>query len=222
MPSPSSSAMSEIYEQLTAPFAHTFKKPGSNLDYITGEQVTSRLNEVIGWDGWTFRVLEHGYDESADELWCLGELTIGSTIRNQFGSQKPNRYSSGKNEGKIIDLGFDLKGAATDALKKCASLIGVGLYLHEKESAHREAPRQAPPTSIAPAEASPGRTYDAEELLSLMGQFGVTKEMLIKITGVSTNGNPQISRWLSLNQGKTVSDLISRAADLKSAAVGVT
>lgn len=209
--------MSDVYTQLTAPFAQTFKKPGSNLDYITGEQVTSRLNEVLGWDGWNFRVIEHGYDESADELWCLGELTVGPTIRNQFGSQKPNRYSRGDNAGKIIDLGFDLKGAATDALKKCASLIGVGLYLHEKDSPQPKAPA----SSIASPEASPSRTYDAEEVLSLMGEYGVTKEMLIKITGASTNGNPQISKWLSINKGKTVSDLISRAADLKSAAVGV-
>jgi hypothetical protein len=32
-----------------------------------------------------------------------------------------------------MDIGFDLKGAATDALKKCASLVGVGLYLWKKE-----------------------------------------------------------------------------------------
>lgn len=76
----------------------------------------------------------------------------------------------------------------------------------------------APADSIAAPEASPQRKYDDKELLRLMGEYGVTKEMLITITGASTNGNPQISKWLSMNEGKTVSDLISRAADLKATA----
>ena len=50
--------------------------------------------------------------------------------RQQFGSQKIKRSRS---SGTPLDIGFDLKGASTDALKKCASLIGVGLYLWKKE-----------------------------------------------------------------------------------------
>jgi hypothetical protein len=49
--------------------------------------------------------------------------------RQQFGSQKIKRSRS---SGAPLDLGFDLKGAATDAMKKCASLLGVGLYLSRK------------------------------------------------------------------------------------------
>lgn len=209
--------MSEIYEQLTAPFAHTFKKPGSNLDYITGEQVTSRLNESLGWDGWSFRVLEHGYDEAADEFWCLGELTAvmptttACISKQQFGSQKPNRY---KATGAIIDLGFDLKGAATDALKKCASLIGVGLYLHEKESSQPIAKREAPPSSPLTQQA-----FDSERLMALMAEFGIKGEDLAKVTGVSPAGKPQPKDWLSKNPGKTIDDLVSLAVDTKQAAL---
>lgn len=134
-----------MYDKLSEPFdvIHDLKgKP-----YLTGEQVVSRLNEVLGFDHWSFRILEHGFDEGADELWALGELTVwtesASIARQQFGSQKPNRY---KADSKIIDLGFDMKGAATDALKKCASLIGVGLYLLEKDggTATKPAPAKAP------------------------------------------------------------------------------
>src|SRR5215210_8059650 len=63
-----------------------------------------------------------------------GEPTVtldGRTVtRQQFGSQKVKRSRS---SGTPLDIGFDLKGAATDALKKCASLIGVALYLWKKE-----------------------------------------------------------------------------------------
>jgi hypothetical protein len=48
---------------------------------------------------------------------------------DKFVSQKIKRSRS---TGAPLDLGFDLKGAATDAMKKCASLLGVGLYLSRK------------------------------------------------------------------------------------------
>ena len=122
--------------QLAAPFeiVYTDVRGGVALSYITGEQVARRLNEVLGVGGWSFRVLRHEINAEADEAWALGELVaqIGerTVIRQQFGSQKLRRSRS---TGAPLDLGFDLKGASTDALKKCASLLGVGLYLSRKE-----------------------------------------------------------------------------------------
>lgn len=127
----------ETYQQLAAPFETTFKdvRGGVELEYITGEQAVTRLNETLGVAGWSFRVLEHGYHQEADEVWVLGELTAQfgpqTVVRQQFGSQKLHRSRA---SGAPLDLGFDLKGAATDALKKCASLVGVGLYLFKKEA----------------------------------------------------------------------------------------
>src|SRR6186713_2972671 len=131
-----------LYAQLAAPFDETFKLPKSGLTYITGEQVTRRLNEVLGWSAWSFKVVSHGYDEPSDSHWVLGRLEIpgDGIVREQFGSQKVNRTREG---GHTIDFGFDLKGAATDAFKKCATGIGVGLYLSHKESKDAyQAPRE--------------------------------------------------------------------------------
>jgi hypothetical protein len=125
-----------LYGRLAAPFDVTFRdlRGGVELEYITGEQATTRLNETLGFLNWNFRVVEHGIHPEADECWVLGELTVtldGRTVvRQQFGSQKVKRSRS---SGTPLDIGFDLKGAATDALKKCASLIGVALYLWKKE-----------------------------------------------------------------------------------------
>lgn len=126
----------DVYARLAAPFDSTFKdiRGGVELEYITGEQCVSRLNETLGVAGWSFVIKEHGIHAESDEVWVLGELTatIGGTtvVRQQFGSQKIKRSRS---SGLPLEIGFDLKGAATDALKKCASLIGVGLYLSRKE-----------------------------------------------------------------------------------------
>lgn len=145
----------DLYDRLATPFDVTFRdlRGGVELEYVTGEQVTTRLNEELGFLAWSFRILEHGIHAEADECWTLGELTVeidGRTVtRQQFGSQKIKRSRS---SGTPMDIGFDLKGAATDALKKCASLVGVGLYLWKKEPPAGLGNGSRPPTnSAAPA-----------------------------------------------------------------------
>ena len=123
------------YARLAAPFDLTFKdvRGGVEFTFISGEQVVTRLNEVLGVAGWSFRILRHDINVEADEAWALGEIVAEidgkSVTRQQFGSQKIKRSRS---TGAPLDLGFDLKGASTDAMKKCASLLGVGLYLSRK------------------------------------------------------------------------------------------
>lgn len=161
-----------IQEKLSAPFSVTHQKKG--MTYITGEQVTSRLNDVLGWDGWDFQVKMHGYDQESDEIWVLGELTVRTTagvvVKEQFGSQKHNRTKDAK---EIIDYGFDLKGAATDAMKKCASLVGVGLYLSERDGGTPAAQPmpQRPPVQNTPAK--PRATF-----MELAAQMGYTREQV--------------------------------------------
>jgi hypothetical protein len=132
--SPSPSA--DLYARLSAPFDTAHRVPiggGGDAPYLTGEQVVTRLNAVLGPQGWDFQIVGHGLNAEADEYWVDGVLTIralgGSVQRQQFGSQKVKRA---KQSGTPLDIGFDLKGAATDCLKKCATLIGVGLELSAK------------------------------------------------------------------------------------------
>jgi hypothetical protein len=141
-----------VYEKLAAPFDATFKdhRGGVELEYITGEQAISRLNEVLGVAGWSFKVLEHGYNQEADEIWVLAELkaNFGGIVveRQQFGSQKIKRSRATE---QPLDIGFDLKGATTDALKKCAMALGVGLYLSRKEVPASDAVRDGAASQTA-------------------------------------------------------------------------
>lgn len=50
--------------------------------------------------------------------------------KQQWGSAPIQCY---KGTDTIIDLGNDLKAATTDALKKCATLLGVALYLYHED-----------------------------------------------------------------------------------------
>src|SRR6266566_4573125 len=143
--------MFDTYARLAAPFDVTFQdvRGGVEVTFISGEQVVSRLNEVLGVAGWSFRVLRHDINPEADEAWALGELVAEiserAVVRQQFGSQKIRRSRS---SGAPLDLGFDLKGASTDAMKKCASLLGVGLYLRRKEPSPRPANGRAAPAGV--------------------------------------------------------------------------
>ncbi|MBV9359526.1 MAG: hypothetical protein JO023_28785 [Chloroflexi bacterium] len=149
----------ETYASLSEPFPVTFTdvRGGIEITYISGEQCVSRLNQVLGVAGWSFRVLEHAVNVEADEIWTLGELVAeidGKTVvRQQFGSQKIKRARS---NGVPLDVGFDLKAATTDAMKKCASLLGVGLYLSRKPARGSSQPRSQSPRYLPPTRSQIG------------------------------------------------------------------
>lgn len=123
-----------IYQALAAPFDQTYTDE-RGFTYVKGKQVVDRLVDVLGIDGWDFTVFDQGIDYENNQVWVRGTLRIkvdGEWIsRSQFGSSEIKRRRS---DNKVLDIGFDLKGSATDCLKKCATLFGVALYLYDKES----------------------------------------------------------------------------------------
>jgi hypothetical protein len=119
-----------LYSLLAEPFPGYYTAQGVFGPFLSGEQVTSRLNEVLGVGLWQFAVVSATVDPTADEVVVLGELRASIhgqwVTRQQFGGQKIKRA---RDTGTPTNLADDHKGAATDALKKCASMLGVGLYL---------------------------------------------------------------------------------------------
>ena len=102
---------------------------GHILDYVEGHVVTSRLNEAF--DGnWSFEIDKYRILKETGEVIVLGKLTAENVTKMSFGSKEIARN---KDTRAIISLGDDLKAASTDALKKAASLLGVGLYLYSEK-----------------------------------------------------------------------------------------
>jgi hypothetical protein len=131
---------------LTRPFATVFSdtRGGQTFDYFTGEQARTRLLDVFGPGGCESRVLREQLNAEANEVCVLVELAVRvvehdpndpelyivrTVVHQEWGSQKMKRSRS---TGEPLDLGFDLKGATTDGLKKCCSDLGIGLYLWRK------------------------------------------------------------------------------------------
>ena len=102
---------------------------GKKLDYIEGHAVIQRLNDAFDGD-WSFVITQHEIIKDTDEVLVLGELKAGNVTKTQFGS---SRITRARESGDIISLADDLKAAATDALKKAATLLGVGLHLYRNE-----------------------------------------------------------------------------------------
>lgn len=131
------------FERLTAQFATsehaTVKKGGAEQTYAPWTEYVERLNAVLE-QGWSFRVIREGFTPT--ECWVLGEIeaTIDGvrTVRQQYGCE-PIAVGQSAN-------GDLLKKAASDAVKKAASLLGIGLYLSVKEE--REAVKAAMRTEV--------------------------------------------------------------------------
>ncbi len=154
-------------ELLEKPFepAQIRQRKGRNgvLDYIEGHNVVHRLNQAL--DGaWSFEITHHEVRE--DEVLVLGKLTAEGITKMNFGVSQVTRE---KGSGALISLGDDLKAAATDALKKCATFLGVGLHLYAdkplngrgaagrgNDAPPRPPDGQAGPGAAAPSPRSPG------------------------------------------------------------------
>ncbi len=99
---------------------------GKMLDYIEGHSVIQRLNDAFDAE-WSFEILEHKVLSETDEVIVLGKLSAADVVKTQFGS---SRITRARESGEMISLADDLKAGATDALKKCATQLGVGLNLY--------------------------------------------------------------------------------------------
>jgi len=109
----------------------SFKDPKTgDTKILTGykpQYIVERLNDAFGHENWDFEVKEHGRE--GDDVWIWGRLTTYITnqddvnhrkilsFREQFGTSKYNKGTT---------VGDCYKGAATNALEKCASHYDIG------------------------------------------------------------------------------------------------
>lgn len=114
---------------------------GKQLDYVSGSTIITLLNEAFDYK-WSFEILDekvvksepkfnkktNSYDEQPPYIQIRGRLTIPALdiVKEQYGT-KILLGGASEQEGAA-------KSAATDALKKCATLVGIGLELYKDET----------------------------------------------------------------------------------------
>ena len=143
------------------PREHIYSRPGKGgqrWDYVTGSYVEKILNFVFAWN-WDFDIVEHGILEG--HIWVKGKLTVRGTkpgesiSKMQFGRAEVKLL---KGTTKMLDYGNDLKAASTDALKKCASLLGIASDIYGKAEYKQETgTNPLPPADPRPSQ---GKVYE--------------------------------------------------------------
>jgi recombination DNA repair RAD52 pathway protein len=135
----SAETYNKLSEQFPKEVERVLKKGGASLTYIPVSEVITRLNKVLGYDGWSYEIIKCERD-SLDPDFIVAHVRLiaypesdrfVSVIKDGFGGQKIKRTK----QGDIVDLGDEFKGAVSDALKKAAQALGIGLYLARTEEA---------------------------------------------------------------------------------------
>lgn len=114
-------------DELTKPFRRDQLKQregqrGKTLTYVDVAAVIERLNQAC--DSWSFEV--ERYEVKDGEALVLGKLTADGVVKTAFGGSS----ITVDREGTVVSIADDLKAASSDALKKAASMLGVGLELY--------------------------------------------------------------------------------------------
>ena len=140
------SMLNALSEPFPSEVEKQLKKGGASLTYIPVSEVITRLNKVLGVDMWSYEIVKCERD-ALDPDYIVAHVRLSATFvptekapniivtKDGIGGQKIKRTRN----GDILDLGDEMKGAVSDALKKAAQHFGVGLYLaRSEESKHLE------------------------------------------------------------------------------------
>lgn len=122
--------------KIETPKAAVKAKPGrggKQVTYVEGGYVISQLNAAFSPVGWDFEVVEQGTtdrkneNKSEGEVWVRGKLTI---VDHKNGWRVSKTQYGQHPIHEKVPIGDAYKAAATDALKKCASMLGIALDIY--------------------------------------------------------------------------------------------
>lgn len=97
---------------------------GMTLDYVETGYVIRKLNEIFN-GMWDFEIEDQQVGK--EQVWVKGKLTVWlmkevKIVKTQYGGHP---IAKDRTTGAVIDIGDTLKAAASDSLKKCASMLGI-------------------------------------------------------------------------------------------------
>lgn len=190
--------LADLNEPFPPEMERELRKGGTTLVYIPVSEVIARLNRVFGIHGWSSEIIKCERD-ALDPDFIVAHVRLSVHVddtfrmvqKDGFGGQKIKRTK----QGDIVDLGDEFKGAVSDALKKAAQQLGVGLYLARSDEAlslevERDHAMNNPVVEVDPKIASLWSKF-----IELSKQFNATqKEELSRFWHEFSNGQPKPTR----------------------------
>lgn len=127
-------------------------KSGFMYKSVKAAYVKKRLSIIFGWN-FDFEIKSREFLKATGEVLVEGRLTIRSgnntIIREQFGQHYTSTQTDANDGGGTTthpsDIGNAYKAAATDALKKCASEIGICWDVYGQEHSDKKKEEQPEP-----------------------------------------------------------------------------
>jgi len=153
-----------ILEQLYQPFELRERKGVGNkvFKYVTSEDIVDRMNKAFKGN-WSTEVKKAEVIED-QVLMCVrvsAQDPTDADARLQwhdgYASHPIARYTSGPNNGKMIDIGNTYKSAMSKAIKTAVAKWGVALYLDQESNSDAPTPDVPVVTPTAPAPTTPAK-----------------------------------------------------------------
>lgn len=179
-----------LAKQLQEPFPAEMLRfnQAKGLTYIPISEVIARMNRVLGFENWSYEVVR-AWREPDHPDWCLAHVSLRVAIgdkvieRAGYGGQQIKK----KKSGDVVDLGDEFKGAVSDALKKAAQSLGVGLELARTEEAKRWEEEAA-----AEAAMSPEAVAAFEQLSGITKQMNAEEKSALRTWWKATYGDVKV------------------------------
>jgi len=141
-------------------------KGGKMMSYIPHNYVTELLNKAFG-HVWSFETEFMAQLSTRKEMVVKGKLTVYTAdgkaiVKEQFG-QCEIPYSNETGQPGMTP-GDAVKGAASDAIRKCASEIGIGLDLYgEHDDSKKKYPHAKAPEDMPAPEPEPAQVFSEDD-----------------------------------------------------------
>lgn len=97
------------------------------VSYVGMAEYIKRLNKIFEYQ-WSFGIVDSQIIDGF--IIVQGKLEAQGITKMQYGT---SRITVSTRTGDKTQVGDDFKAAASDCLKKCTSLFGIGLYLYDSD-----------------------------------------------------------------------------------------
>ena len=161
--------MQNIIDQLKQPLdVKRVKKRqgggGTSLSYIESHDVIAHLNELFGFDAWSFDLLH--FEQFATPKGIVFRQTARLTVR--IGERSVTREDVGigiASNPNSDQLEKGMKESSSDCLKRCARTLGAqfGNSLYEKDAPEHRG-QQRPPITRPPSQITPAQGKSIKSL----------------------------------------------------------
>jgi hypothetical protein len=180
-------------------------KGGGYWKYVSGSYTTQVLNSLFGFN-WSFEIVTSMTEALATAN--TGTVTVQGRLKVKIGDDWITKEQFGrkdvtyKKDSKVLlDFGNDLKAAATDAKKKCASELGLFADVYSQEDFFEAniVNNDKSPSKWVPSDDKPMSEFQKETLYNLMRQMRIEND-------------DDINSWLWDNYGVGLKDLTEAQA----------